>query len=71
MCRNIISVGYDGILYDCDFNQMLDMNISLNGAKSTIFNVDFKNLINRKIRFDSHCFGCTAGSGSSCGGKTI
>ena len=70
MCRNIISVGYDGILYDCDFNQMLDMNISLNGAKSTIFNVDFKNLINRKIRFDSHCFGCTAGSGSSCGGKT-
>ena len=70
MCRNIISVGYDGILYDCDFNQMLDMNISLNGGKSTIFNVNFKDLLNRNIRFDSHCFGCTAGSGSSCGGKT-
>lgn len=70
MCRNIISVGYDGTLYDCDFNQMLNMDISLENVKSTIFNVDFKDLLTRKIRFDSHCFGCTAGSGSSCGGKT-
>ena len=70
MCKNIISVGYDGILYDCDFNQMLDMNISVNNKPASIHDFDFKTLINRQIRFDSHCFGCTAGNGSSCGGNT-
>ena len=70
MCRNIISVSYDGKLYDCDFNQMLDMNISVNNQNLSIHDFDFKTLVNRKIRFDSHCFGCTAGNGSSCGGNT-
>lgn len=69
MCRSLLSVGYDGKLYDCDFNQMLDMQIQ-NGTPMTIFNFDFAKLRNRHIRFDSHCFGCTAGGGSSCGGVT-
>ncbi len=69
MCRSLISVGYDGRLYDCDFNQMLDMQIE-NGEPITIFNFDFEKLMQRRIRFASHCFGCTAGAGSSCGGAT-
>ena len=70
MCKNIISVSYDGKLYDCDFNQMLDMNISNKNKDLSIHDFDFKTLVNRKIRFGSHCFGCTAGNGSSCGGNT-
>jgi radical SAM/Cys-rich protein len=69
MCRSLISVGYDGRLYDCDFNQMLEMQI-VNGEPSTIFDFDFESLMKRRITFASHCFGCTAGSGSSCGGTT-
>ncbi|MEX1137740.1 MAG: arsenosugar biosynthesis radical SAM (seleno)protein ArsS [Bacteroidota bacterium] len=67
MCRTLLSVGYDGRLYDCDFNQMLGMQIS-NGEPKTVFDFDFDELVNREIRFSSHCFGCTAGCGSSCGG---
>ncbi|MBK9247383.1 MAG: arsenosugar biosynthesis radical SAM protein ArsS [Ignavibacteria bacterium] len=67
MCRSLISVGYDGSLYDCDFNQMLDMNIHA-GEKMTVFNFDAQKLLQRNILFASHCFGCTAGAGSSCGG---
>lgn len=70
MCRSLISVGYDGTLYDCDFNQMLDLSIN-DGEPMTVFNFDFTKLKNRRIRFDSHCFGCTAGAGSSCGGVTV
>jgi len=70
MCKNIISVSYDGKLYDCDFNQMLDLNISVKNKDLSIHDFDFKTLVNRKIRFGSHCFGCTAGNGSSCGGNT-
>lgn len=69
MCRSLISVSYDGRLYDCDFNQMLEMEIA-NGKPSTIFNFDYNELIARNIRFAPHCFGCTAGAGSSCGGAT-
>jgi radical SAM/Cys-rich protein len=69
MCRSLISVGYDGKLYDCDFNQMLEMQI-VNGEPGTIFNFDFEALMKRRITFASHCFGCTAGAGSSCGGVT-
>lgn len=69
MCRSLISVGYDGRLYDCDFNQMLDLSLSpTNGA--TIFDFDLEKLTRRQIIFDQHCYGCTAGSGSSCGGAT-
>ncbi len=69
MCRSLISVGYDGTLYDCDFNQMLDMTIHT-PEKMTVFNFDAIKLLHRNILFDSHCFGCTAGAGSSCGGAT-
>lgn len=67
MCRSLLSVGYDGKLYDCDFNQMLEMPIG-NGEPMTVFNFDFDEMMRRRIRFSSHCFGCTAGAGSSCGG---
>lgn len=69
MCRSMISVGHDGKLYDCDFNQMIDMTIT-NGNEKSIYDFDFNQLLNRKIKVDSHCFGCTAGAGSSCSGET-
>ncbi|MBL4656757.1 MAG: arsenosugar biosynthesis radical SAM protein ArsS [Flavobacteriales bacterium] len=67
MCRNTISVGWDGILYDCDFNQMLEMGLSGDAPKHIR---DFKlaRLENRTINTNLHCFGCTAGAGSSCQG---
>lgn len=71
MCRSLISVGHDGTLYDCDFNQMLDMAVAgPSGSPATLFNFDFAALMRRRIRFASHCLGCTAGAGSSCGGAT-
>jgi radical SAM/Cys-rich protein len=71
MCRTLISVGYDGTIYDCDFNQMLEMKVGGRGRPATIFDFDFAALLARHIRFDAHCFGCTAGAGSSCGGATV
>jgi len=70
MCRSLVSVSHDGRIYDCDFNQMLDMQTTSNGIPMTVFNFDFDELTGRRIMFGSHCFGCTAGSGSSCGGST-
>ncbi len=71
MCRSIISVSWDGTIYDCDFNQMLEMEVrNGRGKPASIFDFDFHALMNRRIRFDSHCLGCTAGAGSSCGGAT-
>ena len=70
MCRSLLSVGYDGTIYDCDFNQMLEMDVAGQRGRATIFDFDFNRLLQRHIRFDSHCFGCTAGAGSSCGGAT-
>jgi radical SAM/Cys-rich protein len=71
MCRSLISIGWDGTIYDCDFNQMLEMDVKGAGGKpATIFDFDFDALMRRRIRFDSHCLGCTAGAGSSCGGVT-
>ncbi len=70
MCRTLLSVGYDGRLYDCDFNQMLGMQIC-NNEPATVFNFDYAELQQREIRFSSHCFGCTAGCGSSCGGALM
>ena len=69
MCRSLISVDYDGSLFDCDFNQMLGLPIS-NSKKMTVFDFDSAWLKQRSIVFDSHCLGCTAGAGSSCGGVT-
>lgn len=67
MCRNLVSVDWTGKLYDCDFNQMLELNVSA-GLPQTIFDFDLQKLANRSITTANHCFGCTAGSGSSCGG---
>jgi radical SAM/Cys-rich protein len=64
VCRSLISVGWDGKIYDCDFNQMLDMQVVL-GVPATVFNFDLEALMNRQIQCGSHCFGCTAGGGSS------
>ena len=67
MCRNTLSVGWDGRLYDCDFNQMLDLPVEAS-APRTIFDADRAALERRAIAVGPHCFGCTAGAGSSCGG---
>jgi radical SAM/Cys-rich protein len=67
MCRYTISVSWDGTLYDCDFNQMLDLPVD-HGAPSHIRNFDPAQLYRRRIVTRNHCYGCTAGSGSSCGG---
>ena len=66
MCRNTLSIGWDGRLYDCDFNQMLELPIG-----RTVFDVTEQDLVGRAIRTEAHCFGCTAGAGSSCGGATV
>ena len=67
MCFNTLSVGWDGRLYDCDFNQMLGMGIR-NGRPLTIFDVQPGDLKNWQVLTGKHCFGCTAGAGSSCQG---
>ena len=67
MCRNTISVSWEGYLYDCDFNQMLDLKVAAKGTHLDDFNVE--DLQNRSIVLNQHCYGCTAGAGSSCGGE--
>jgi radical SAM/Cys-rich protein len=69
MCRNTISIGWDGYLYDCDFNQMLDLKVR--GGSQHISEFDFEALENREIIVNQHCYGCTAGAGSSCGGVVV
>jgi radical SAM/Cys-rich protein len=71
MCRSLISVDHDGRIYDCDFNQMLEMQAAGRDAQPlSIFDFDFERVLGRRIRFGEHCLGCTAGAGSSCGGAT-
>jgi len=67
MCRDLVSIGWDGKIYDCDFNQMLDLETP--GGKNIWEIESFSELANSGIATDSHCFGCTAGAGSSCGGS--
>jgi radical SAM/Cys-rich protein len=63
-------VGWDGKLYDCDFNQMLDIQMGQSGKDLTIWDLNsFSRLAGSRIATGSHCFGCTAGAGSSCGGS--
>jgi len=69
MCRNTLSVGWDGRLYDCDFNQMLELEID-GAAGRHIRDFDERAWRQRAIVTARHCFGCTAGAGSSCGGQT-
>ena len=69
MCRNTISISWDGYLYDCDFNQMLELKLAGNAPKHIKdWNLDL--IDNRDIILNQHCYGCTAGAGSSCGGQT-
>jgi radical SAM/Cys-rich protein len=67
MCRYTLSVGWDGTLYDCDFNQMLELPLD-HGAPNHIRDFDPAQLQRRRIVTGNHCYGCTAGAGSSCGG---
>ncbi|SNC77600.1 radical SAM/Cys-rich domain-containing protein [Hymenobacter gelipurpurascens] len=69
MCRNTISVSWDGGLYDCDFNQMLDLTVA--SPVQHIRDFDVAMLSKRTVVINQHCYGCTAGSGSSCGGATV
>lgn len=69
MCRNTVSVSWDGRLFDCDFNQQLEMEIDLPGvSRPHVSEFDPEVWQNHVIRTDRHCYGCTAGAGSSCGG---
>ncbi|GKY97446.1 hypothetical protein MPSEU_000703100 [Mayamaea pseudoterrestris] len=73
MCTDLVSVGYDGTIYDCDFNQQLGYAVGGKPAHHgglTVFEIDTLSLKDYKIRLDNHCFGCTAGMGSSCQGTT-
>ncbi len=69
MCRYTLSVGWDGTLYDCDFNQMIGMPVD-HGAPNHLRDFDYEALKARRIVTGQHCYGCTAGAGSSCGGAT-
>jgi radical SAM/Cys-rich protein len=73
MCRNTISVGWRGEVYDCDFNQQLGMQWSGNGGSKPLFlwDIDPNLLEGRAIMTGDHCLGCTAGAGSSCGGAIV
>jgi radical SAM/Cys-rich protein len=73
MCRNTISVGWRGEVYDCDFNQQLGMQWSSNGGNEPLFlwDIDPDSLEGREIMTGNHCFGCTAGAGSTCGGAIV
>jgi radical SAM/Cys-rich protein len=70
MCRNTISVGWRGEVYDCDFNQQLGMQWN-NGEPIFLWDVDLGKIEAREIMTGNHCFGCTAGAGSSCGGAIV
>ncbi len=70
MCRDLVSVGPDGRLYDCDFNQMLGLGVEA-AAPQTVHELDVARLAARRVVTDDHCLGCTAGAGSSCGGATV
>lgn len=67
MCTNTLSVSWEGYLFDCDFNQMLDLKVATDQPHISQFAMD--KLQNREIRISQHCFGCTAGAGSSCQGS--
>lgn len=72
MCRTTISVSWDGFLYDCDFNQMLNLTVNTEaGRRPHLDDFDLESLERRSIVLNQHCYGCTAGAGSSCGGEVV
>jgi radical SAM/Cys-rich protein len=70
MCTNTLSVGWDGTLYDCDFNQMLELPVA-HPASNLAEVTDWSDFSTRKVVVANHCYGCTAGAGSSCQGATV
>ena len=68
MCRTTLSVGWDGRLFDCDFNQQLEMDLDADGPM-TVHSFDLDRWLAHTVRTDRHCYGCTAGAGSGCGGQ--
>jgi len=70
MCRHQVSIAWDGALYDCDFNLAQRLAIG-NGVKANVRDVDARTLVNRRIVTGDHCYACTAGAGSSCGGSLV
>jgi radical SAM/Cys-rich protein len=68
MCRSTLSVGWDGFLYDCDFNQMLELKVATKQNAQHLKEFDLDALNSRNVIVSQHCYGCTAGAGSSCGG---
>ena len=72
MCRNLISIGWEGLVYDCDFNQMLDLPLRDRAGKPLdIASLALDQVVNRPITVGDHCYACTAGCGSSCGGALV
>ncbi len=70
MCRNLVSIAWNGEVFDCDFNQMLEL--PLGAGRKTIWDLNsFTELENKSITFANHCYACTAGAGSSCGGALV
>ena len=69
MCKTLVSVDWEGYLFDCDFNQMLELNIENGNRKIHVSDLESNALSGRKISVKDHCFGCAAGQGSSCGGS--
>ena len=68
MCRNTLNIGWQGEVFDCDFNQMLKMQWQEHGTPLFLWDINPETVRDRQILTDNHCFGCTAGAGSSCGG---
>jgi radical SAM/Cys-rich protein len=74
MCRSLISIGWDGSIYDCDFNQMIDLPAAVDGSgpRPTIWDIDSLDAFaGQRIATADHCYGCTAGAGSGCGGALV
>ncbi len=72
MCRNLISIGWEGSVYDCDFNQMLDLPVTDgHGKRLHISSLTLEQIATRQITVGDHCYACTAGAGSSCGGALL
>jgi radical SAM/Cys-rich protein len=72
MCRNLISIGWEGLVYDCDFNQMLNLPLRDRAGKPLdIASLALEQVVNRPITVGDHCYACTAGCGSSCGGALV
>lgn len=71
MCRNTVSIGWDGSIYDCDFNQMLDLPLVTGNKNLHVSQINWAEFAKTPIIINQHCYGCTAGSGSSCGGTLI